>query len=162
MQLPMNKILSRAGSASCAIVFILAGCSGVENSLQHLKSFEREMALPNVSLEGSPNQTVLGPIDPHQKTARTRVGRNVIIAAFRTSGCGRPAPDFEKMMRDQVGRGLSVPDGITLYDAGVGSYTSTRCGPDSKVRAIGARAHRKGTYVLDFFQGKATRTLTVR
>jgi len=104
----MNKVLKRAGLATCAITLVLAGCSGVVDSVQN---FERKLALPNISLEGSPNETEIGPVDPHKETAKTRVGSNVVIAAFRTSGCGKPAPDFEKMMRDQVGDGLSVPDG---------------------------------------------------
>lgn len=159
MRLLTNRILMRAGIASCAIALVLAGCSDVRNSVEN---FERKFALPNISLEGSPNQTAIGLVDPNKETAKTQVGRNTIVAAFRASGCAKTAPDFEKMMRDQVGNGLSVPDGITLYDAGVGHYKSKTCGAGAKVRAIGAQANQKGIYVLRFFGGKVIRTLTVR
>jgi len=159
MRLLTEKALTRAGLACCAISLVLAGCGGVVDTVQ---DFERKLALPNISLEGSPNEAEIGPVDPQAKTARARAGGNVIVAAFRASGCGKPAPDFEKMMRDQVGDGLSVPDGITLYDAGVGHYTSTRCGKGAKARAIGAMANQKGTYELRFFGGEVIRTLTVR
>jgi hypothetical protein len=162
MRVPINKILKPAGMAGCAMVLVLAGCDTMQQSLQSVEKFEREFALPNVILEGSPNQAAIGPVDPYKQTTKTRVGRNVIVAAFRGSGCGRPAPDFETMMRDQIGRGMSVPDGITLYDAGVGNYTSKNCGARTLARAIGVQPHQKGTYALSFSRGKATRTLTVR
>ena len=55
-----------------------------------------------------------------------------------------------------------MPDGITLYDAGIGHYTSSSCGPRTLALAIGAYAYKRGTYELRFLGGKATRTLTVR
>ena len=58
--------------------------------------------------------------------------------------------------------GFRVPDGITLYDAGIGHYTSSRCGANTQARAIGAYAYQRGTYKIVFFGGKATRTLKVR
>jgi hypothetical protein len=155
----MNRVLKRAGLAPYATALVLAGCGGVVDSVQ---SFERKLALPNISLEGSPNQTDIGPVDPYNTTAKARVGGKVIIAAFRASGCGNAAPDFETIMRDHVSSGLSVPDGIALYDAGIGHYTSKSCGAGAHARAIGAQANQKGTYELRFFGGRATKTLTVK
>jgi hypothetical protein len=159
MKRSLNGILKRAGLASCAVAFVLAGCS---STIEKVQKFERELALPNISLEGSPNQTRIGKVDPYKKTATARVGHKVIVAAFRASGCGNAAPDFETMMRTETRDRLSVPDGIILYDAGIGTYTSKNCGKGAQARAIGAQANQKGTYKLRFFGGKATKVLTVK
>jgi hypothetical protein len=65
-------------------------------------------------------------------------------------------------MLSEADDGFRVPDGITLYDAGIGHYTSSRCGANTRARAIGVYAYKRGTYPISFFGGKTTRTLTVR
>jgi len=155
----MNIFPKRGGIALAAIALILAGCGGGGDDP---RSVEKTHALPNISLAGSPNATVVGPVDPHQAAAATSLEGHVIIAAFRARECGENAPDFTKLMRREFDDGFRVPDGITLYDAGVGLYTSTRCGPNTKARAIGAYGYERGTYLLRFFDGSATRTLQVR
>ncbi len=55
-----------------------------------------------------------------------------------------------------------VPDGITLYDAGIGHYISSRCGASAQARAIGVYATTRGSYELRFFEGKVTRTVKVK
>lgn len=155
----MNVFPKRAGIAFGAIALVLAGCGGGGDKEP---SAERTHALPNISLAGSPNATVIGPVDPHRATAEAPVEGHVIIAAFRARECGQAAPGFAKLMRREVGDGFRVPDGITLYDAGVGHYTSKRCGPRTLALAIGAYAYKRGTYEIRFFGGKAVRTLTVR
>ena len=154
----MDMFSKRAGIAFGAIALVLAGCGGGNNG----PSAERTHALPNISLTGSPSETVIGLVDPHQATASARVEGHAIIAAFRARECGAPAPDFAKLMFREVDDGFRVPDGITLYDAGIGHYTSKRCGARIQARAIGAYAYRRGTYEVKFFGGKATRTLKVR
>ncbi len=155
----MNIIPKSTGIALAAITLILAGCGGGGDNEP---SAERAHALPNISLAGSPNATVVGLVDPHQATASAPVGGRVIIAAFRAHGCGEAAPDFAKLMLSETDAGFRVPDGITLYDAGIGHYTSSRCGANTRARAIGAYAYKRGTYPISFFGGKTTRTLTVR
>ena len=137
------------------IALVLAGCGKAEEVYQ-------SAALPNISLDRTPSTTDVGRVDPKRKSVEVRVGDGAIVAALRASGCGKPAPDFEKMMRDQVGGGLRVPDGITLYDAGIGRYTSKKCGKRTKARAIGVYGGKPGNYVLTFFEGKTKRTVTVK
>ena len=67
-----------------------------------------------------------------------------------------------KLMFRETDDGFRVPLGITLYDAGIGHYKSSRCGPRTQARAIGAYAYKRGTYQIRFFGGKTTRTLKVR
>jgi hypothetical protein len=148
----------RVGVAMGAVALVLAGCGGGDKE----PSAERAHALPNISLAGSPNDTVVGLVDPHQAAASTPVEGRVIIAAFRARECGQAAPDFARLMFREVDDGFRVPDGITLYDAGIGHYTSTRCGARTQARAIGAYAYKRGTYEVRFFGGKTTRTLKVR
>jgi len=155
----MNMLPMRAGIALAAIALILAGCGGGGDDE---RSAGITHALPNISLAGSPNTTIVGLVDPHQATASTTVEGRVIIGAFRARGCGEPAPDFAKLMFREADDGFTVPDGITLYDAGVGHYTSSSCGKNTQALAIGAYAYKRGTYQIRFFGGKTTRTLTVR
>ena len=152
----MNVFPNRAGIALGVIALALAGCG------KSTPDAETRHALPNISLAGSPNAPVVGPVDPHQAAAATSLEGHVIIAAFRARECGEDAPDFTKLMRREFDDGFRVPDGITLYDAGIGLYTSTRCGPNTRARAIGAYAYQRGTYQIRFFGGSATRTLQVR
>ncbi len=154
----MKMLPQHTAIALAAIALVLAGCGGGDNA----PSAESSHALPNISLAGSPNSTVVGPVDPYQATASATVEGQVIIAAFRARKCGEPAPDFAKLMRREVDDGFRVPDGITLYDAGIGHYTSSRCGANTQARAIGAYAYQPGTYQIVFFGGRTTRTLTVR
>ena len=51
---------------------------------------------------------------------------------------------------------------ITLYDAGIAQYRSTRCKADVPARAIGVYANKKGKYELSFFGGRTIRTVDVR
>ncbi|MHA1530047.1 MAG: hypothetical protein ACTSVG_13595 [Alphaproteobacteria bacterium] len=155
----MNVFPKRAGIALGAMALVLAGCGGGGDDEP---SAATAHALPNISLAGSPNATVVGLVDPHQATALASVEGHVIIAAFRARACGQPAPDFAKLMRREIEDGFRVPDGITLYDAGIGHYTSSRCGQNTQALAIGAYAYKRGTYQVRFFGGKTTRTLTVR
>jgi hypothetical protein len=155
----MNVFPMRATIAFGAIALALAGCGGGGDEAP---TAERAHALPNISLAGSPNATVIGLVDPHQATASTFVEGHVVIAAFRARECGEAAPDFAKLMFRETDDGFRVPDGITLYDAGIGHYKGSRCGPRTQARAIGAYAYKPGTYQIQFFSGKATRTLKVR
>ena len=91
-----------------------------------------------------------------------KLGGRAVVAAFRASGCDRAAPDFAGMMRNQAADGLRVPDGITLYDAGIGSYRSSRCKAQVPARAIGVYGNKVGTYQLDFFGGKTRRMVAVQ
>ena len=154
----MDMLPKRAGIALAAAALILAGCGGGNNQ----PGAEITHALPNISLAGSPNTTVVGLVDPRQATASASVGGYVIIAAFRARECGAAAPDFVKLMFREADDGFLVPDGITLYDAGIGHYTSSRCGANTKARAIGAYAYQRGTSKVEFFGGKTIRTLKVR
>ena len=54
------------------------------------------------------------------------------------------------MLRRQVSDGFRVPEGIRLYDAGIGHYTSKSCGKNTLARAIGAHGYKRGTYELKF------------
>jgi len=155
MRRPMDVPLVRAGIAFGLLALVLTGCGKAEQVYQ-------TAALPNISLDRSPSTTDVGRVDPKRKAAKVGVGGNAIVAAFRASACGAPAPDFAKMMRDQLGDGLRVPNGITLYDAGIGRYTSKKCGKRTKARAIGVYGGKPGTYVLEFFAGKTTKTVTVK
>jgi len=137
----------------------LAGCGGGGDNQTGAGAAR---ALPNISFDGSPNATVIGPVDPHRKTALVPVDGHVVIAAFRARECGAPAPDFARLMRREVDAGFRVPDGITLYDAGIGHYTSGKCGPRTRALAIGAYAKKRGTYEIRLLGGKATKTLTVK
>ncbi|MFQ5567672.1 MAG: hypothetical protein ACE5EU_15075, partial [Paracoccaceae bacterium] len=74
----MDMFRTRAAVALGAIALILAGCGGGGDDR---RSDERTHALPNISLAGSPNETVVGLVDPHQAAASTRVEGHVIIAA---------------------------------------------------------------------------------
>ena len=146
--------------ALAALVLTLSGCGGGDDD--DAPRAEVAHALPNISLDGSPNQTRVGLLDPRR--ARTTVAREgrAIIAAFRARECGDAAPGFEKMMRRQIADGMRVPDGITLYDAGVGTYTSSRCGAPALARAIGVYGYKRGTYILPFFKGKSTKKVVVK
>lgn len=155
----MDVFRKRAGIAFGAIALVLAGCGGGSDETPRA---ERPHALANISLAESPNATVVGLVDPHKATAEVPVEGHVIIAAFRARECGAAAPGFAKMMRRQVDDGFQVPDGITLYDAGIGHYKSKRCGQRAQARVIGVYAYRRGTYELRFFGGKATKTLNVK
>jgi hypothetical protein len=136
---------------------LLAACAG-----GMLGSTAPEHALNNISLIGSPNDTRLGKLNPRVEKVSVPLGGRGIAAAFRASGCGEPAPDFERMMRSQAGDGLRVPDGITLFDAGIGHYASSKCGARSQLRAVGVYGARVGTYELVFFGGQTRRVVTVR
>jgi hypothetical protein len=67
-------------------------------------------APPNVSFIGTPNATAIGRVDQDAEKVRVRLGGRAVVTAFRASGCGQDAPDFESMMRDQTADGLRVPD----------------------------------------------------
>jgi hypothetical protein len=155
MRRQIDTFPRKAVIALGVIALVLAGCGKAEEVYQ-------SAALPNISLDRTPSTTDAGRVDPKRKNVEVRAGDSAIVAAFRASGCGKPAPDFEKMMRDQVGGGLRVPDGVTLYDAGIGRYTSKKCGKGTKARAIGVYGGKPGTYVLTFFEGKTVRTVTVK
>ena len=151
----MDVPLARAGIVLGLLALVLTGCGKAEEVYQ-------TAALPNISLDRTPSTTDVGRVNPKRKSVAVHVGGGAIVAAFRASACGEPAPDFAKMLRDQIGDGLRVPDGITLYDAGIGHYTSSRCGKRAKARAVGVYGGKPGTYVLSFFAGKSTKTVTVR
>lgn len=142
--------------ALAAIVLALAGCGGGD------REAGGSHALTNISLSGSPNDTNAGPVDPSRAMIQAPLNGHAVVAGFRASGCGEAAPEFERMMRRQVDDGLRVPEGITLFDAGIGHYTSSTCGPNTKLRAIGAFANKRGTYEMRFFGGEVVRTLKVR
>ena len=141
----------------CAVVLgftvaLLAGCAGGTSGADRMA---------NISLEGSPNESTVGPVDPDSASITIPLGGRVIIGGFRGRGCGAPAPDFQAFMEEQVDDGLRVPDGIVLYDAGIGQYNSGRCKGRVAARAIGARAEAAGSYRLRFFGGEVTKTVTV-
>ena len=115
----------------------------------------------NVSFIGTPNETRIGPVDPHREEITVQLGKRAVLAAFRASECGAPAPDFTRFITVQARNGLRVPDGITLYDAGVASYRSKRCKATVPARAIGVYASRVGTYTVGFFGGKTKRTARI-
>jgi len=135
---------------------VLSACTGLPGT------GASEHALTNISLVGTPNDTRLGELDPRAAEVSVALGARSVAAAFRASGCGEPAPDFERMMRTQVKDGLEVPDGITLYDAGIGQYTSSKCGAGAQLRAIGVYGARVGSYELSFFGGDVKRVVTVQ
>lgn len=155
MRRQIDMFPRKAVIALGVIALVLTGCGKAEEVYQ-------TTALPNISLDRTPSTTDAGRVDPKRKSVKVGVGDSAIVAAFRASACGKPAPDFEKMMRDQVGGGLRVPEGVMLYDAGIGRYTSKKCGKRTKARAIGVHGRKPGTYVLTFFEGKTTRTVTVK
>jgi hypothetical protein len=140
-----------------AAALALAACGGGGDK----DDTSRAHGLPNISLAGSPNGTRVGPVDPHRESIHVPVEGRAIVAAFRASECGHPAPDFARTMKRQVLDGLKVPNGITLYDAGIGHYTSSRCKARAEARAIGVYASSPGTYALQFFGGKTVRTVKV-
>ena len=137
-------------------LLLLAACAGAP---------ERASTLPvirNVTFEGSPNETRIGPVDAHRREITLRVGERGVVTAFRASECGRPAPSFLKVMTSDAAEGLIVPDGIVLFDAGIADYASSRCGGVVPARAIGVIANSRGDYRLAFFGGRAVRTVHVR
>lgn len=154
----MNNFRYTAIIALTALTLTLAGCGGGDDR----GSAQPASGQPNVSLAGSPNNTRIGLVDPKRKIINVPVKGRAIVAAFRAHECGQPAPDFSRTMERQVRDGLRVPDGITLYDAGIGHYTSSRCGASSQARAIGVYATTRGTYELRFFEGKTIRTVKVK
>jgi hypothetical protein len=145
----------RALATLAAAALLVAGCGG------GMTPHGLDAAPPNVSLVGSPNSTNIGPVDPKVAKVRVKLGSRAVIAAFRASGCDQPAPEFARTMRDQAADGLRVPDGVTIYDAGVGTYRSSRCKGQVPARAIGVYGNKPGTYTLDFFGGKTRRTVIV-
>jgi len=154
----MNLRRTRTAITLGAIALILAGCGGNRAA----PSGDANQAMANISLAGSPSAARNGDLVPHLAVFEIPVGGTAVIAAFRASECGQPAPNFERMMRRQTRDGLRVPNGITLYDAGVGHYTSKRCGSSAQARAVGAQANQPGVYQLPFFDGKATKVVQVR
>ena len=155
MRREMDMLPRKAVIALGVVALVLVGCGKAEEVYQ-------SAALPNISLDRAPSTSDAGRVDPKRKSVELRTGDSAIVAAFRAHGCGKPAPDFEKMMRDQVSGGLRVPEGITLYDAGIGRYTSKKCGKRTKARAIGVYGGKPGTYVLSFFDGKTKKTVSVK
>jgi hypothetical protein len=139
-------------------VLALAGCSSGDNR----PDAQPAKAQPNISLARSPNNTRIGTVDPHRETVAVPVLGRTIVTAFRASECGQSAPNFARMMDKQARGGLRVPDGITLYDAGIGHYTSKRCGATAEARAIGVYGVKRGTYELHFFEGKVNRIVKVQ
>ena len=154
----MNHFRYPAMIAFAALTLTLAGCGGGDDR----SSAQAAAGQPNVSLAGSPNNTRIGLVDPKRKTINVPVKSRAVVAAFRAHECGQPAPDFARTMERQARDGFRVPDGITLYDAGIGHYTSSRCGASAQARAIGVYATTRGTYELRFFEGKTIRTIRVK
>lgn len=154
----MSPIRPRALLSLAVAAMLLAGCiasgdGGLSGSPQ---------PLPNISMAGSPNSTKIGRVDQNVERVVIRPEGRAVVAAFRATGCAEPAPDFERLMRRQVQDGLRVPTGITLYDAGIGRYRSSRCNASVPARAIGVYAYKRGTYRLEFFGGRTVRTVVVR
>jgi hypothetical protein len=154
----MKETLEITGSSvgAIALAFALAlGASG-------LASLPRAAEpLTNISFAGSPNSNEVGKVDPDTATIKMQVGVDIVIGGYRSRECGDPAPEFERLMRQQVDYGLKVPDGVTLFDGGVGYYSSGRCGGRVAARAIAARAQQSGTFKLRFFGGKVVKKLKV-
>jgi len=148
--------LSRTLIPLAAAALLLAACGGGKDRR------DIDAAPENVSFVGSPNRTQIGPVDTRVEKVRVPLGGRAVVAAFRASGCGQDAPDFVGLMQDQAEQGLQVPDGITLYDAGIGTYRSSRCKGQVPARAIGVYGNKQGSYKLDFFGGKTRRTVVVR
>ncbi len=141
-------------------VLLLAGCASDASKSGDKMSMADKMA--NISLDGTPNALEVGPVDPDSATVSIPVGGKVIIGGFRSRRCGDPAPDFATFMEDQVEDGLSVPDGLTLYDAGIGQYNSGRCNGKVAARAIGARVSAAGSYELRFFSGQVVKKVSAK
>ena len=153
MRRKMDRLPRKAVIALGVVALVLVGCGKAEEVYQ-------SAALPNISLDRTPSTSDAGRVDPKKNSVTLRVGDTAIAAAFRAHGCGKPAPDFEGMMRDQVGGGLRVPDGLTLYDAGVGHYTSRKCGKRTKARAIGVYGGKPGEIARPHLPHRAMVTKT--
>ena len=84
------------------------------------------------------NEFVSGAFTPEPQTHVVRPGVEIPIGAFRGRDCGQ-APDFAKLMEQQIQRGMVIPEGITIYNAGVTEYKSRSCNGMAKARLVGVR-----------------------
>jgi hypothetical protein len=83
----MKMFPRSARLALVAMALALAGCGGGGDNAP---SAERTHALPNVSLVGSPNATLVGLVDPHQATASASVGGVSSLPRSAPTAAARP------------------------------------------------------------------------
>ena len=92
-----------------------------------------------IGVDLTPNETfVSGSFTPESQTHVVESGAEIPIGAFRGRDCGK-VPNFAKLMEQQIKRGMVVPDGIMIFNAGVTEYNSRSCNGMAKARLIGVR-----------------------
>lgn len=98
---------------------------------------------PGPALADSIDQTsnenfISGSFTPETQTHAVKPGTEALIGAFRGRKCGR-APDFSKLMEQQIEQGMQIPADIIVFNGGVTEYKSRSCEGAAKARVIGVR-----------------------